>query len=342
MDGVLARTALLLFALLFTTVGHSAPIPGGGSYKAACKGCYLDRESEELVCQCPDEEGKMYEQRLDVSVCLEGKVQYKDGYLFCNNSEEDEVPETDQNYNPDVDPDANLAPTPEIPPEEATEQSPEEPSNSSPESEPQFEPAPQPEPEQEPQAEEQAPEEPEVIAPIPAPPTISKKPVPVAEENNYELPPGNYKKFCPYCRMEGNLLVCDCKLKSSAKRSKDFVKTSINPKRCTKREVTYAKGSLVCQTHLTQVLDHFQCRKCKVSKNSLECECLRTPCQWSKEDIKAGKRWRKTRLADARFCTKDINNCNGKLRCGKCGTLDYVEEFRRPYKGKQYYETCPH
>ncbi len=151
---------------------------------------------------------------------------------------------------------------------------------------------------------------------------------------------GDYQNYCNNCSEINGRLECDCWV--SLGWTKTLSKTSISLDRCPKSDITYAKGSLICQKHLSNILNNNSCKNCRVQGNQLKCICPKTPCQWSQEDLNKGLNEVPAQLATARFCTKTINNCNGVLRCGRCGSFDYQDEHFRPHEGTSVRPDCLH
>ena len=154
------------------------------------------------------------------------------------------------------------------------------------------------------------------------------------------LPVGDYIRYCQSCRVEDGRLVCECETDSYF----STVKASISLDSCSKDDtVTYYRGSLMCQSDFNRMSRYFGgCSDCKVDGNTVECVCKKTPCQWSVEDLNKGRRNVVAKLEEFRFCSSNIVNCNGQLRCGGCGLFDYHEEYSRPYEGEVAAEYCHH
>ncbi|CAM3772460.1 hypothetical protein [Parendozoicomonas haliclonae] len=347
---------LLLPLLMASFAVLAAPVPPVEDYLEICRSCTINSETGVLRCDCPDNKGEFLEQKLDLNSCDEGRVEFQGGYLLCNTSTPDDVVERDEpleEQKPVEDPVADSEE--EVNQDEPNREQPDrtEEENKEPTTEPEVdEPIVDAPVLEDPEVVDSedivpAPEEPVVPKPVPQEPVVEKpkpkpqpQPRPEMKPDPNSFPKGDYEQFCKACSMKNGKLSCLCKTGSGF--FADTIRTWIDPGQCRGRSVSFAKGRLVCQSDLAWMFDNWTCRRCKIEGNLMKCECKRTPCEWSDEDIRAGRLWRSTELSDVRYCTKPINNCNGKLRCGKCGTFDYFEEFSRPYEGKRTWAKCPH
>ena len=160
------------------------------------------------------------------------------------------------------------------------------------------------------------------------------------KERDNGLPAGDYLNYCNSCTVINGVLQCDCWV--SLGITKSLTRTTIPVRRCSQGNITYAKGNLICVKDLGRILNNRTCENCQVQGNTLKCNCKKTPCQWSQEDLNKGLDIIPAKLASARYCTKNINNCNGILRCGRCGRFDYLDEYFRPHKGDKVRADCPH
>lgn len=161
----------------------------------------------------------------------------------------------------------------------------------------------------------------------------------LGSKNNRVLPPGDYTSFCSPCRVKGNMLQCECPVTIGS--SEVSTRAYISLDRCLSEDITYARGNLICQNDLK----HFsyagrKCRDCKVVDNTLSCNCEKTPCNWSQEDLKKERDRENTELVNFRTCTQELNNCNGILQCRKCNSNDYRDEFDRPVEGNRFRDKC--
>ncbi len=158
-------------------------------------------------------------------------------------------------------------------------------------------------------------------------------------ETNYEgLPAGDYLEYCTSCNLKNGILNCECPV--SLEWHNATTQASLAVERCDADVITYAKGNLICQKDLQAFVGG--CGNCEIIGNTLSCNCPKTPCQWSQEDLENERNIEKSQLENVRYCTQDIANCNGFLRCGKCETHDFKDEYERPKEGTRYRVKCHH
>lgn len=321
-------TVLTFYFLAFVAYGAPIALPQG-DYQTVCRDCYIN-DNNQLICQCPmprqnnaeDTESTSTTEWILRSVDLDGceanRVSLINGYLFCDNSNEDDIesvkgteqnPVLDENDNPVEEPSPD---TPVTGVQLDQNMDPVE---------------PEPEKNNLPTEEKPTPS---------APPAFDYSDV--NEADLVPLPPGDYIKYCPSCKVSNGVLTCECYPKTSFF---SLTTASIPLKSCGKGKITYRGGTLLCKRDLLGTLSP-TCRDCEVKDNELTCTCLKTPCQWSREDLSKGRRNYRSTLEEFRYCTRRIVNCNGQLRCGGCNLFDYYEEFLRPYEGEREGKFCYH
>ena len=329
---MIRKIAISMFLFFLASHSYGAPLAlPAGNYQADCQQCQIN-ENNQLVCQCPMPQDKSTEnpdsddsiqwvpRTVDLDGCEENRVNFINGYLFCDNSSDDDIESV-----------------------KGTEQNPVLDENGIQVEEPSLDTPP---------TGVQLDQDMNVVTPEPEqsnPPTEEKPaatPPPVfdysdAEESNLTpLPPGDYIKYCSSCKVIDGVLNCECYPKTSLF---SYTSASISVNSCGKGEpITYRGGALICQKHLWRTLYWTTCWDCEVKDNELTCTCLKTPCQWSEEDLQKGRREYRSTLEDFRYCTKKIINCNGQLRCGGCNFYDYYEEVLRPYEGERVGKYCYH
>ena len=322
---MLRKIFLLLGSGLMVMQLNAAPIPRDdlpqGNYKEFCNSCEINDDNQ-LSCMCAmlptteqadpleSDDLQFSQLTLDLDNCDFYKVEYLGGYLVCDNTDEEDA-ESVRGTEKEavVTEDGEVIPEPEdvvFTPDEDDVSAP--PEDKAPASEPEAQPEPDPE---------------------------------LLEEIKLgNLPVGDYIQYCNSCRIENGRLYCECDDGSYFSSAKP----SIDMNRCGRNgTVTYYRGALMCQRdflNITQSLGG--CSNCTVDGNAVTCICKRTPCQWSRRDLDAGRRNKESSLEGFRFCTSQIVNCNGQLRCGGCRFYDYYEEYRRPYEGEVVGEYCHH
>ena len=333
---------LLLGSCLLLLKAYAAPIPTAGlpegNYSEFCNGCGFNDDNL-FACFCPmlvdgneagsaddpdasggtetletdtrasDSAGiEFYLQTIDLTLCESLTVVFSEGYLLCDNADENDIESVRGTEEDQV-----VADNGEVI-SEPEGVKPENDSASTDDNQEQvlIEKAVIPEPD---------PEMQEMV-------------------NQGELPRGDYINYCRNCRIEDGRLACECDTGawfSSAKATIGL--DSCGPS----DSITYHRGTLMCQQHFERISSSFGgCSDCTVNGNSVSCDCNRTPCQWSREDINKGRRTITSTLGEFRFCLSRIVNCNGQLRCGGCGLFDYHEEYNRPYEGTVAGEYCHH
>lgn len=347
---MIIRTFLTTIVFLLSSAVFSAPVqPGyidsdlpGGNYQKFCSDCDVN-EANQLVCQCPLEatkdngsSGPLYERTVDLNECT-GTVNYASGLLICDNStdEDRETVRSSEDDDAVVRLDGVIEPDPTGPAyDDITDRTIIDTIETMPSVRNREEdsvdamtlkPATYP---------DSAPNE----EPTNRGNVVLKPIVPI--DDGRTLPEGDYKEYCSNCRIENNRLVCDC---NTGSLWSGTIRASTELGLCKKGEgITYRYGTLMCQDRLQRSLYIYKCRSCKIEGNDLTCKCDRTPCQWSQEDRNKDLHINTSTLSNFRYCDSAIVNCNGILRCGKCGVFDYYEEYSRPYEGSQIYSSCPH
>ena len=298
-----------------------------GEYQNICRSCRID-DKNQLICQCPKDSeadngerpAKWVLRTVDLDSCEENRVNLINGYLFCDNASEDEIESIKGTEGqPVMDEDGAQV---------------DEPPLDTPPSGVHLDQnmnviAPKPEKNR----------LPEIEKPIASPPAVFDY-NDVDESDLVPLPLGDYIKYCQSCKVSNGILNCECYPKTTLF---SYTSAAISIQSCGKGEpITYRGGALICQKDLQRTLPGGSCWDCEVKDNELSCTCLKTPCQWSREDLKKGRREYRSTLEDFRYCTSKIVNCNGQLRCGGCNFYDYYEEILRPYEGKRIAHYCYH
>ena len=156
------------------------------------------------------------------------------------------------------------------------------------------------------------------------------------------LPGGSYRSQCKDCEIRDGALECRCKIAGWFYNS--WYNSSLPLPSCSRDEkdqIVFAGGHLFCS--LNEMLDFHglkkvskhdnSCSNCYLSGTTLRCDCNKTKCGWSSKDFSKELNVNKNAyLNNATACTGNINNCNGKLRCGECWAYDFFDqgEWHRP------------
>lgn len=121
------------------------------------------------------------------------------------------------------------------------------------------------------------------------------------------LPTGPYRTTCSQCRLSRGILCCKCKGASG---------WACSPIRRCRKPVSNCNGRLFCGRCVDRPFPgtyRRSCRECKRNNARMCCKCKNPRGAWTNTCVPGN-------------CRRPVNNCYGKLQCGRCIPL-----FRGPY-----------